>query len=69
MSDLYSQVQYHFSHLKKAYIDLNYINELTGEVDMAAALVDQNYDSLTREEGQKLFREHERQYGKQSILG
>ena len=68
MSDLYSQVQYHFSHLKKAYIDLNYISESSGKIDMAAALVDQNYDSLTREEGLKLFRSHEKQYGKQSIL-
>lgn len=58
MSDLYSQIQYHFSHLKKSYLDLNYIHEHSGEVDMAAALVDQNYDSLTREEGQKLFKDH-----------
>jgi len=33
-------MQIHFEYLKKVYLKLNYINEITGKLDIASMLVD-----------------------------
>ena len=46
----------HFERLKRAYVEYNYINPVTGEPDYASIFVDQNYDSLEREKGRVMKR-------------
>ena len=44
----------YFENIKRVYLKLNYINELTGQLDIASMFIDQNYDSLEREMGNLL---------------
>lgn len=49
--DQFKQIQLHFERMKRAYVDMNYIDQITGEIDVGAAVTDQNYDSLTKDVG------------------
>jgi len=44
--------------MKRVYLKLNYIDEISGKLDIPSMLVDQNYDSLEREMGRKLQKQH-----------
>ena len=49
--DHFFHLRVHFMKLKRAYVDSNYIHESSGEIDHASVFVDQNYDSLEKEDG------------------
>ena len=53
--------------LKRAYIDFNYMDE-SGQIDLAAVFVDQNYDSLEGEDGRAMQKKHIKKFGRRALL-
>ena len=54
-------------NLKRAYVNFNYIDEISGEIDHASVFVDQNYDSLEIEDGKKLRKDHVKRFGRRAL--
>ena len=46
MNDFFIDICRQFEYFKKSYVDYNYIDPISGEIDFASVFVDQNYDSL-----------------------
>jgi len=53
-NDQFEQINDVFTMLKRAYVDYNYINEFTAEIDFLSVFVDQNYESVDSETANKL---------------
>jgi hypothetical protein len=62
-SALHEHLQHHYSHLQQAYFDMNYIDKLKNEHDIASTLIDQTYDVIEQNQGKKILTKHKKQFG------
>jgi len=67
-NEYFKEIQRHFELLRKVYIELNYMDEITGDIDYAAVFVDQNYDGLSREIGFEMMKRHIKKFKYSPLL-
>lgn len=61
-NEFFDDIKEQFEFFKKAYVDLNYMDQVEGTVNFKDVFVDQNYDSLHVEDGAQLKIEHRKKF-------
>lgn len=67
-NDLFGDLQRQFEFFKQAYVDYNFMDPVSGELDLTGLLIEQNYDSLPNDLGKQLRREHHKRFSSTPVI-